>query len=65
MAMSRFDENTSMMRERLAATLVELRKPEYEPQTRARGIATGALLGVAMWAALFVLGLAIWRWITH
>ena len=34
--MSRFDEDTSMMRERRAATLIDLLKPELEPQTRAR-----------------------------
>jgi len=59
--MSRFDENTSMMRERHAVTLIELLKPELEPQTKVRGIVNGVLLGVTMWAALTVLGVMIWR----
>ena len=33
------------MRLRQAATLIELRKPELEPQSRARGIANGVMLG--------------------
>jgi hypothetical protein len=61
--MSRFDEDTSMMRLRLAATPIELRKPELEPQTKARGIAVGVLLGAIMWAAMILLGIAAWRWI--
>ena len=69
--MSRFDENTSTMRtslphwsrDRHAATLINLLKPELEPLTRARGIAAGVLLGVIMWIAIFALGVAIWRWI--
>jgi hypothetical protein len=59
--MSRFDENTSMMRERHAATLIELLKPELEPQTKVRGIVNGVLLGATMWAAITVLGVLIWR----
>ena len=63
--MSRFDENTSMMRQRRAATLIELLKPELEPQTKLRGIGFGVLLGAVMWAAIVALGLAIWRSITE
>ena len=59
--MSRFDEDTSMMRERRAATLIDLLKPELEPQTRARGIGNGVLLGALMWAAIVALGVAIWQ----
>ncbi len=58
--MGRFDENTSIMRLRQAATLIELRKPELEPQSRARGIANGVMLGVLMWAALVSIGAAVW-----
>ena len=61
--MSRFDEDTSTMRMRLAATLIELRKPELDPQSRPRGIAAGVVLGVILWAAIIALGAAIWRWI--
>jgi len=60
--MSRFDEDTSIMRSRLAATPIELRKPELEPQSRARGIALGALLGALVWAAILTLGWAAWQW---
>ena len=63
MTMSRFDEDTSTMRMRLAATPIELRKPELYPQSRPRGIATGVLLGVILWAAIIALGVAVWRWI--
>jgi hypothetical protein len=59
--MSRFDENTSMMRERHAATLIELLKPELEPQTKVRGIVNGVLIGATMRAAFTVLGVVIWR----
>jgi hypothetical protein len=59
--MSRFDENTSMMRERRAATLIDLLKPELEPQTKVRGIGNGVLLGAIMWAAIAALGVAIWH----
>ena len=62
--MSRFDEDTSTMRMRIAATPIELRKPEYGPQPRARGIAAGVLLGALMWAAIIMLVVAVWRWIT-
>ena len=61
--MSRFDEDTSIMRSRLAATPIELRKPELEPQTRARGIAIGALLGTLAWIAIISIGAAAWRWL--
>jgi hypothetical protein len=61
--MSRFDENTTMMRQRRAATLIHLLKPELEPQTKVRGIGNGVLLGAIMWAAIIGLGIAIWRWI--
>jgi hypothetical protein len=60
--MSRFDEDTSIMRLRLAATPIELRKPELEPQSRARGIVLGALLGALVWAAVLILGWAAWQW---
>ena len=60
--MSRFDEDTSIMRSRLAATPIELRKPELEPQTRARGIALGTLLGAVAWAMLLTVGWAAWQW---
>jgi hypothetical protein len=59
--MSRFDEDTSVMRMRIAATPIELRKPESGPQPRARGIFFGLLLGAAMWVAIIALGVAIWR----
>ena len=61
--MSRFDETTSIMRERRAATLIDLLKPELEPQTKVRGIGIGVLLGATMWVAIIALGVAIWRWI--
>ncbi len=59
--MSRFDEDTSVMRARRAATLIDLLKPELPPQSKARGIANGVLLGAILWAAIIALGLAIWR----
>jgi hypothetical protein len=62
--MSRFDEDTSIMRMRLAAAPIELHKREREPQPRARGIAAGVLLGAIMWAAIIMLGVAVWKWIT-
>lgn len=46
--MRRFDQDTSIMR--IENTLVELRRPELAPQSKARGI----LLGVGAWAAIFV-----------
>ena len=59
--MSRFDQDTSTMRMRMEATPIELRKPEMGPQTKARGILVGALLGVAAWIAIIALGIAVWR----
>ena len=57
--MGRLDEDTSTMRVRLAATLIDLRKPELEPQSKARGIANGVVLGVLMWAAIAALIFAV------
>jgi hypothetical protein len=48
------------MRERRAATLIDLLKPELEPQTKVRGIGIGVLLGATMWVAIIALGVAIW-----
>ena len=59
--MSRFDEDTSTMRERRASTLIDLLKPELPPQSKARGIANGVLLGAIMWVAIIAAGVAIWR----
>lgn len=59
--MSRFDEDTSVMRMRREATLIELLKPELSPQSKARGILHGVLLGALLWAAIIVLGIAIWH----
>jgi hypothetical protein len=52
------------MRMRLEATPIELRKPEMGPQSKARGILVGALLGVAAWAAIIALGIVVWRWLS-
>ena len=60
--MSRLDQDTSTMRMRLEATPIELRKPEMGPQSKARGILVGVLLGVGAWAAIIALGVAVWRW---
>jgi hypothetical protein len=62
-AMSRFDEDTSAMRMRIAATPIELRKPELGPQSKARGILVGVLLGAVAWVAIIALGVAVWRWL--
>ena len=62
--MSRLDQDTSTMRMRMEATPIELRKPEMGPQTKARGILVGALLGVAAWVAIIALGVAVWRWLS-
>jgi hypothetical protein len=59
--MSRFDEDTSAMRMRIEATPIELRKPELGPQSKARGILVGVLLGAVAWAVIIVLGVAVWR----
>jgi hypothetical protein len=61
--MSRFDEDTSAMRMRLAATPIELRKPEIGPQSKMRGILVGVLLGAVAWAVIIGLGVAVWRWL--
>ena len=60
-AVSRFDEDTSVMRVRREATLIELLKPELSPQSKARGIVHGVLLGAVLWAALITLGVTIWH----
>jgi fatty acid desaturase len=60
--MSPLDQDTSTMRMRIEATPIELRKPEMGPQSKARGILVGALLGVGAWAAIIALGVAVWRW---
>jgi hypothetical protein len=62
--MSRFDEDTSAMRMRMAATPIELRKPELGPQSKARGILVGVMLGAVMWIAIIALGVAVWRWLS-
>jgi hypothetical protein len=61
--MSRFDQDTSTMRMRMENTLIELRKPEIGPQSKARGILVGALLGAVAWAAIITLCMAVWRWL--
>src|SRR5438445_1844261 len=61
--MSRFDEDTSAMRMRMEATPIELRKPELGPQSKARGILVGVLLGAVAWAVIIVLGVAVWKWL--
>jgi len=48
---------------RMENTLIELRKPELGPQSKARGILVGALLGALAWAAIITLALAVWRWL--
>src|SRR2546430_147687 len=60
--MSRFDQDTSTMRMRMENTLIELRKPELGPQSKARGILVGALLGALAGAAIFRLAWAVWGW---
>ena len=62
--MSRFDQDTSTMRMRMENTLIELRKPELGPQSKARGILVGVLLGAVMWVAIIALGVAVWRWLS-
>ena len=62
--MSRFDQDTSTMRMRMENTLIELRKPEIGPQSKARGILVGVLLGAVMWVAIIALGVAVWRWLS-
>jgi hypothetical protein len=48
---------------RIENTLIELRKPELGPQSKARGILFGAVLGVLAWAAIIAFCLAVWRWL--
>lgn len=59
--MGMLDQDTSTMRMRIETTPIELRKPEIQPQSKARGIMIGAALGLGAWAAIIVLGLALWR----
>jgi len=61
--MSMLDQDTSTMRMRMENTLIELRKPEIGPQSKARGIMVGVLLGVGAWAAIIALAVAMWRWL--
>lgn len=61
--MGLLDQDTSIMRMRIAATPIELRKPEIGPQSKARGILLGAVLGLGAWAALIALGIAVWKWL--
>ncbi|HZQ61046.1 MAG TPA: hypothetical protein VFC24_06840 [Casimicrobiaceae bacterium] len=61
--MSRFDEDTSVMRHRLQAVPIELRRPRIEPQTRARGIAVGTILGAIVWVASIAAALLVWSWL--
>ena len=61
--MGLLDQDTSTMRMRMAATPIELRKPEIGPQSRPRGILLGAVLGLGAWAALIALGIAVWKWL--
>jgi len=49
------------MRARREATLIELLKPELSPQSKARGIVNGVLLGAVLWAAIIALGVTIWH----
>ncbi len=56
------DLDTSTKRMRMEATPIELRKPEIVPQSEARGIWVGVLLGVGAWAAIIALLVAVWRW---
>ncbi len=61
--MGLLDQDTSTMRMRIEATPIELRKPEIEPQSKARGILVGAMLGLAAWAVIIALGVMVWRWL--
>ena len=63
--MSRFDEDTSIMRLQVASTPILLRTPQLAPHTRARGIATGVLLGLIAWTAIIAVGVAAYRWLGH
>jgi len=59
--MSRFDEDTSIMQFRMAHTPIELRHPRLAPQTKARGIVNGVMIGALLWVGIIMLGLAIYR----
>jgi hypothetical protein len=61
--MSRFDQDTSTMRMRMENTLIELRKPQIGPQSKASGILVGVLLGAVAWAAIITLCMVAWRWL--
>ena len=61
--MGLLDQDTSIMRMRIAATPIELRKPEIGPQSKARGILLGAVLGLGAWAVLIALGMVAWKWL--
>jgi hypothetical protein len=61
--MSRF-EDTSIMRVRIAAKPIELHKPELGPQSEARGIYAGVLLGAIAWVIIFALSVMVWDWLT-
>ena len=58
--MSMLDQDTSTMRMRLEATPIELRRPEIGPQSKARGIYVGVLLGAMAWLLIIALVLALW-----
>ena len=69
--MSLFDQDTSTRRMHnmfMDGTPNELRKPKIGLQrffdnalSKSHGIMVGALLGVVAWAAIIVLGVAVWR----
>ncbi len=59
--MSRFDQDTSVMRERRENTLIELLQPELPPLSKARGIISGVPVGALLWVAIVALGAVIWR----
>src|SRR5437867_107099 len=63
LTMSMLDQDTSTMRMRLEATPIELRRPEIGPQSKARGIYVGVLLGAMAWLLIIALGIAIWGWL--
>ena len=58
--MGRFDQDTSVMRERRATTPINLLKPELPPHGKVRGIGNGVLLGAILWAGLVAL-VVLWR----
>jgi hypothetical protein len=61
---SALDEDTSIMRTRILATPLELRHAEQEPQSRARGIGVGVLLGALVWVAAIAVAVLLYRWAT-